>query len=82
MTNLAKLEGVYNQDPLVVLYDTYYGRKPLFDEPHYDAESSWTLNVALVGWQPDVGTFYPLFFISFDSEDTVNFNFGGGVYFV
>ena len=30
--NLAKLEGVKNQDPYVVLYDTYYGRKPLFDE--------------------------------------------------
>ena len=31
-TNLAKLEGVYNRDPWGVLYDTYYGRKPLFDE--------------------------------------------------
>ncbi|EXB50356.1 hypothetical protein L484_007926 [Morus notabilis] len=30
--NLAKLEGVTNQDPYVVLYDTYYGRKLLFDE--------------------------------------------------
>ena len=31
-TNLAKLDGVYNRDPWGVLYDTYYGRKPLFDE--------------------------------------------------
>ena len=29
---LAKLEGLYNEDPYVVLYDTYYGRQPLFDE--------------------------------------------------
>ncbi|EXB65627.1 hypothetical protein L484_025894 [Morus notabilis] len=32
LPNLAKLEGVKNQDPYVMLYDTYYGRKPLFDE--------------------------------------------------
>ena len=30
--HLAKLEGIHNQDPFVVFYDTYYGRKPLFDE--------------------------------------------------
>ena len=29
---LAKLEGVQNQDPFDMLYDTYYGRTPLFDE--------------------------------------------------
>ena len=28
----AKLEGNPIQEPWVVLYDTYYGRKPLFDE--------------------------------------------------
>ena len=28
----AKLEGNSTQEPWVVLYDTYYGRKPLFDE--------------------------------------------------
>ncbi|XP_073041876.1 uncharacterized protein [Primulina eburnea] len=27
----AKLEGTYNQDPYVILYDIYYGRKPLFE---------------------------------------------------
>ncbi|EXC13347.1 hypothetical protein L484_012775 [Morus notabilis] len=32
LPNLAKLKGVKNQNPYVVLYDTYYGRKPLFDE--------------------------------------------------
>ena len=31
---LAKLEGVYNRDLWDVLYDTYYGRRPLFDGPH------------------------------------------------
>ena len=30
--HLAKLEGVHNKDPFVVFHDTYYGRKPLFDE--------------------------------------------------
>ena len=30
--NFAKLEGVYNLEPWDVLYDTYYGRKPLFDD--------------------------------------------------
>ena len=28
----AKLEGTSIQEPWVVLYDTFYGRKPLFDE--------------------------------------------------
>ncbi|EXB60661.1 hypothetical protein L484_016015 [Morus notabilis] len=32
LPNLTKLEGVKNQDPYIVLYDMYYGRKPLFDE--------------------------------------------------
>ncbi|XP_073057724.1 uncharacterized protein [Primulina eburnea] len=27
----AKLEGTHNQDPYVISYDTYYGRKPLFE---------------------------------------------------
>ena len=40
-TNLAKLEGVYNRDPWDVLYDTYYGRKPLFDELLRVATSSY-----------------------------------------
>ena len=40
-TNLAKLEGVYNRDPWGVLYDTYYGRKPLFDELLRVATSSY-----------------------------------------
>ena len=40
-TNLAKLEGVYNRDPWGVLYDTYYGRKPLFDELLRVAMSSY-----------------------------------------
>ena len=31
-SNQAKLEDIKKQDPFVVLYDTYYGRKPLFDE--------------------------------------------------
>ena len=30
--NFVKLEGVYNLEPWDVLYDTYYGRKPLFDD--------------------------------------------------
>ena len=30
--NFAKLKGVYNLEPWDVLYDTYYGRKPLFDD--------------------------------------------------
>ena len=33
LPNLAKLEGINNQDPYVVLYDTYYWQKQLFDEP-------------------------------------------------
>ncbi|EXC26858.1 hypothetical protein L484_016076 [Morus notabilis] len=32
LPNLTKHEGGKNQNPYVVLYDTYYGRKPLFDE--------------------------------------------------
>ena len=31
-SNHAKLEGILNQDPYVMLYDIYYGRQPLFDE--------------------------------------------------
>ena len=30
--NLANLEGIFNQDPCVILHDTYYGRMPLFDK--------------------------------------------------
>ncbi|XP_024025485.1 uncharacterized protein LOC112092766 [Morus notabilis] len=30
--NHTKLKGVTRKDPCVVSYDTYYGRKPLFDE--------------------------------------------------
>ncbi|XP_073145902.1 uncharacterized protein [Henckelia pumila] len=30
--HLAKLEGTCNKHPLVVSYDTYFGRQPLFDE--------------------------------------------------
>ncbi|EXB27047.1 hypothetical protein L484_007392 [Morus notabilis] len=30
--NHAKLEGITIKDPFVVLYDTYYGRVPLFTE--------------------------------------------------
>ena len=30
--NFVKLEGVYNLEPWDVLYDTYYGRTPLFDD--------------------------------------------------
>ena len=44
----AKLEGIHNQDPYVVLYDTYYGRTPLFDEcfsnsqaDDYKSSASW-----------------------------------------
>ena len=29
-SNHAKLEGILSQDLWVMLYDTYYGRKPLF----------------------------------------------------
>lgn len=29
----AKLEGTLNQDPYVMLYDIYYGRRPLSDKP-------------------------------------------------
>ncbi|EXC31214.1 hypothetical protein L484_005639 [Morus notabilis] len=30
LPNHAKLEGIHNLDPYIVLYDTYCGRKPLF----------------------------------------------------
>ena len=30
--HFAKLEGVEDQNPWDVLYDTYYGRKPLFED--------------------------------------------------
>ncbi|PON66380.1 hypothetical protein PanWU01x14_110350 [Parasponia andersonii] len=34
---ITKLEGIQKQDLFVVLYDTYYGQKLLFDELHqYD----------------------------------------------
>ena len=31
-TNFSKLERVHNRDPWDMLYDTYDGRKPLFDD--------------------------------------------------
>ena len=40
-----------------------------------DADSSWTLNVALLGRQPKVSTLNLCNIV--DSEDTVHFKFGG-----
>ena len=31
-TNFSKLERVHNRDPWDMLYNTYDGRKPLFDD--------------------------------------------------
>ncbi|XP_073038128.1 uncharacterized protein [Primulina eburnea] len=49
----AKLEGTYNQDPYVILYDIYYGRKPLF-EGCFSVVKLQTMNLALTGRQPSV----------------------------
>ena len=53
-SNHAKLEGIKNQDPFVVLYDTYYGRQPLFDErfsksqaDDFKSSASWEATQAL-----------------------------------
>ena len=42
-----------------------------------DADSSWTLNVALLGRQPKVSTLNLCNIV--DSEDTVHFKFGGTI---
>ena len=64
---LAKLEGINNQDPYVVLYDTYCGWKPLFDEL-FSIVKLTTINQAFLGRQPKLSTSFTLLYFNYSSK--------------